>query len=71
MQLDVELVCPATVHNLECYQLTLLLANDAAQMDCMKNSPYRTLEDAVITTGTSFLLLIDSEFSCAMICAYS
>jgi hypothetical protein len=33
--------------------------SDAAQMNCMKNLPYRTLKDAVIATAASFLVLID------------
>ncbi|TFK45028.1 carboxylesterase [Crucibulum laeve] len=33
--------------------------NDAAQFSCMQNVPFRTLEDAVLSTGTSFNLLTD------------
>jgi hypothetical protein len=49
--------------------LTPLPANDAAQVECMKQVPYKTLLDTVISTGTSFLLLIDSWSSYAL-CIY-
>jgi len=40
-----------------------LQGNDNAQMDCMKKVPYRILEDAVISTGANFFLVIDSVCS--------
>jgi hypothetical protein len=44
-----------------CPGLILLLVNDAAQLDCMKNVPYRKLQDAVLTTNAYFFLVIDSK----------
>ena len=47
---------------LECPALTvLILVSDAAQLDCMKKVPYRTLEDAVIRTQSNFFVVIDSK----------
>ena len=40
-----------------------LPGNDNVQMECMKKVPYRILEDAVISTGSNFFLVIDSMCS--------
>jgi hypothetical protein len=36
------------------------LVTDAAQLDCVKAVPYKTLKDTVISTGAYFFLLFDS-----------
>jgi hypothetical protein len=65
MQLDAELAsvlqtCSWSV------MLILMLVSNAAQFDCMKKVPYRTLKDAVISTQGYFVPVIDSK--CFAVC---